>query len=57
MCLGISQCLSTLNLNWVTRDLLEGRFAMVGVLVRVGFGFSYEIPAMWCRFPQCLPQL
>ena len=32
MCLGISQYISTLNLNRVTRDLLEGRFVMVGVL-------------------------
>ena len=55
MCLGISQYISTLNLNRVTRNLLEGRFVMVGVLARVGLVFSYNITGYNYEFPHLSP--
>ena len=55
MCLGISQYISTLNLNRVTRNLLEGRFVMVGVLARVGLVISYNLSVPDHEFPQLLP--
>ena len=44
-------------------NLRRSRFADLSPLLRqalvagVGFGFCYELPTMWCLFPQCLPYL